>query len=272
MLEFGLNQVTLSEMPFRAFLDTAARLGCVGIEARNDLGRPVFDGMSADEAGKVVQSHGLRLLGVSQVHPFNRWGDDIARQVRDLVETAVGAGAETISLIPANDCTGVTPEQREANLTHALAQCLPILEDAKITALIEPLGFTRSSLRLKSEAIAAIETVGGQDHFQLVHDTFHHTLADETAFYPAQTGIVHISGVRDATVSLNEVEDAHRVLVDGQDRLSNLAQIAALQEGGYTGVYSFECFAPEVRALANPADALKRSMEFLSSHMHRRAA
>ena len=38
MLDFGLNQVTMSEMPLGAFLESAAWLGCAGVELRNDLG------------------------------------------------------------------------------------------------------------------------------------------------------------------------------------------------------------------------------------------
>ena len=65
MLDFGLNQVTMSEMPLGAFLESAAWLGCAGVELRNDLGRDPFDGLSAHEAGKLVRSHELRLLGLS---------------------------------------------------------------------------------------------------------------------------------------------------------------------------------------------------------------
>lgn len=272
MLEFGLNQVTLSEMPFDAFLEAAARLGCVGVEARNDLGRAVFDGLSASEAEKAVQSHGLRLLGLSQVYPFNRWSDGIEKETRDLIAMAVASNAETISLIPCNDGSGIDPETRKANLVLALERCLPLLADANLTALVEPLGFSRSSLRMKSEAIAAIEKIGGQDHFKLVHDTFHHALSGEKAYFPTQTGIVHISGVNDQSVSVDAMEDAHRVHVDDQDMLGNIAQIRELQESGYTGVYSIECFADEVRKAANPVNTIKGSIEFLSSHMQRRAA
>ena len=272
MLDFGLNQVTMSELPFGDFLDAAASLGCVGVEARNDLGRPVFDGIPPSDIYKTLQSQGLRLLGVSQVYPFNHWKDGIAQDVHDLISLAVDANAETISLIPCNDGSRTDQATQNADLTYALAACLPSLEAANMTALIEPLGFARSSLRLKSDAIAAIETVGGQAHFRLVHDTFHHTLAGETAYYPAQTGIVHISGVNDPTVAVDAMEDTHRELVDANDQLENLAQITALQDAGYRGVYSFECFAQDVRSLPNAANAIKNSIDFISLHTQRRAA
>ena len=45
-VDFALNQKTASRLGFAAFLDLAADLGCVGVEPRNDLGRPLFDGIA----------------------------------------------------------------------------------------------------------------------------------------------------------------------------------------------------------------------------------
>ena len=51
-MDFALNQKTASQLGFAAFLDLAAELGCVGVEPRNDLGRPVFDGIDAGARGR----------------------------------------------------------------------------------------------------------------------------------------------------------------------------------------------------------------------------
>lgn len=272
MLDFGLNQITISEAPLGVFLDTAARLGCVGVELRNDLGRAMFDGKSAADTRKMLTVRGLRFLGLSQVYPFNRWTSETANNLRRLLETAGEAGAETISLIPCNDGTRTDATSREADLDEALAGALALLKEADMVALVEPLGFQRSSLRLKSELVAAIDRLGAWSHFKLVHDTFHHTLAAGGLFFAEQTGIVHISGVSDPTVPTDHMEDRHRVLVDAHDRLGNLNQITALLEAGYSGVFSIECFAPEVRGLAEPEDAIRKSIEFISSHTRRKAA
>ena len=141
-----------------------------------------------------------------------------------------------------------------------------------MVALVEPLGFLRASIRLKSETIDAIEDVQGGGFFKLVHDTFHHCLTDERSLYPVQTGIVHISGVSDVNVPLDQLEDKHRVAVDAADRLGNLSQIAALHEAGYTGVFSFECFAPAVRSHSDPASVIKDSIDFISSQTEQLAA
>ena len=71
--------------------------------------------------------------------------------------------------------------------------------------------------------------------------------------------MVHVSGVTDPEPTFDEMEDAHRVLVDGADRLGNVAQLRALAEAGYDGPVS-RCFAPEVHALADPVAAIRASM------------
>ena len=45
-MDFALNQKTAPKLGFAAFLDLAAELGCVGVEPRNDLGRPSSTGSS----------------------------------------------------------------------------------------------------------------------------------------------------------------------------------------------------------------------------------
>jgi 2-keto-myo-inositol isomerase len=44
-MDFALNQKTVSRLGYAAFLDLALELGCVGVEPRNDLGRPFFNEM-----------------------------------------------------------------------------------------------------------------------------------------------------------------------------------------------------------------------------------
>jgi 2-keto-myo-inositol isomerase len=137
---------------------------------------------------------------------------------------------------------------------------------------VEPLGFAQCSLRLKSEAVAAISELGLGARFRLVHDTFHHTLAGEATIYPAQTGLIHISGVEDPTVAVADMLDAHRVLVGPRDRLGNIAQIRALLAAGADAPLSFEPFAPEVHGDPDIAAALAHSMQFITRELAREAA
>jgi 2-keto-myo-inositol isomerase len=244
----ALNQKTARHLPFAAFLDLAQSLGCVGVEARNDLGRPLFDGLPPGVAGQMVRERGLRLLGVSEVYAFNVWDAERERQVQALIAAAVGSGAETFNLIPCVDDRGPAVGQRDAVLRGVLREVAGWLKGLPLRALVEPIGFVGSSLRTKAALVDAIEAVGVASQIQLVHDTFQHTLAAEAALFAPYTGLVHISGISNPHVQLDEVQDAHRVLVDASDRCATLEQMAALRSAGYRGAYSFECTAPEVAA------------------------
>jgi 2-keto-myo-inositol isomerase len=120
-------------------------------------------------------------------------------------------------------------------------------------------------LRSKAEAVECIEALGGADSLKIVHDTFHHHLVGGGPIFPEHTGIVHISGVTDKSVSVSDMRDGHRVLVDADDRLGNVAQIRALRAGGYTGALSFEPFSATIHALADFEGPLRTSMEFITA-------
>lgn len=264
MTSFALNHMTVARLGYAGLLDLAANLGCVGVEVRNDLPQPLFDGADPAEAGAMAKAKGLRLLAVAEVKRFNDWSATKAAEALALMKIAEAAGAEAVSLIPRNDNLGMGNGERQAALRVALKALKPMLEDHGLTGLVEPLGFEICALRYKSEAVEAIEAIGGKGCFKLVHDTFHHTLAHGGDFFPDHTGIVHVSGVVDQTVTLGQMTDAHRILVDRADRLGNTDQIKALQAQGYRGPVSFEAFSPSVHALSDPATALQDSMDYLA--------
>lgn len=269
---FALNHMTVARATFRELLSMARDLGCVGVEVRNDLPQDLFDGIAPEEAGAIARDMGLRLLAVAEVKRFNDWSDGKHSEALALVKIARAAGAEAVSLIPRNDNLGMGNGERQANLRVALKELRPMLEDHGLIGLVEPLGFEICALRYKSEAVEAIDALNAAGTFRLVHDTFHHHLADGGPLFPSHTGIVHISGVVDPRLSVSEMGDEHRVLVDQRDRLGNIDQIAALQAAGYSGPVSFEAFATSVHDSADPVADLKASMEFIRSSLAARAA
>lgn len=259
MIPRALNQKTARHLSWERFLNLAQRLGCVGVEPRDDLGRPFFDGIAPTEAAGMARERGLRIIGLSEVYGFNVWDDIRAAQIVALIEVAEAAGAETISLIPSVD------DRRTLPLRDAMREILPLLEGRKVLPLIEPIGFANSTLRGKAELVEAIEAVGGTQRFKLVHDTFQHCIAGETALFAPWTGMVHISGISDPAPDLDEALDACRVLVDGQDRCGTLEQIANFLEAGYTGAYSFECTDTSVLESASLEKDLLRSFSFIET-------
>jgi len=267
MVARALNQKTARHLSWAGFLDLAQSLGCVGVEPRNDLGRPVFDGIAPAEAGRMARDRGLRLLGLSEVYPFNDWNGDRANEVRELIETAHAAGAETVSLIPRVDGQGTQDGVRQQVLRETMRAILPLLDGTDVVALVEPIGFAASSLKHKAELVAAIDAVGGPEKFKLVHDTFQHAIAGETEIFAPHTGIVHISGISDPQVPLDETQDPHRVLVDARDRCGTIGQIAAFRAAGYAGAFSFECTEPSLAAAPRLAGEIRRSFEYIEACM-----
>ena len=214
---FALNHMTVPTLGYGALLDLAAATGCVGVEVRNDLARPLFDGMAPAAAGQLAREAGLRLVGLSQVYPFNRWSDAIAAEVRALIEIAVAAGAETISLIPAQR------RHRHRGRRAAAERARGAVgdpADARRCRAWSPWSsrwaFAARRCATRPSWSGSIEALEARDAFRLVHDTFHHPLAGGGPIYPELTGIVHISAVVDPALALDKMDDAHRVLIDAQ--------------------------------------------------------
>jgi 2-keto-myo-inositol isomerase len=271
-LRWAVNHMAAPALSIAAFCDLAARTGAGAVELRNDLKAPAGIGMITPEAVRAAtRAAGVRLLTINALYPFNDWTPERAEQARALAELAAAAGCEALVLVPRND--GVdTGEVRHAKLRDALQGLAPILAANGLVGLVEPLGFAQCSLRLKSEAVAAISGLGLDARFKLVHDTFHHALAGESTLYPAETGLIHISGVEDPALVLSDMLDQHRVLVGPRDRLGNIAQIRALLAAGADAPCSFEPFAPEVHRDPDIGAALRRSMDFISGEIAQSAA
>lgn len=269
MTQFALNHMAAPRLTHVGLFDLAVSLGVRDVEIRNDLaGVAILDGTSAATIRADAAARGLNVITINALQRFNQWTPARAEEARRLAAYAHECGAVALVLCPVNDA-GWRPSEadRLAYLREALAGLLPIFRDAGVTGLVEPLGFEECSLRLKSEAVAAIDAVGGGEVFALVQDTFHHAVAGEAAMFPTRTGLVHISGVEDASVPLAAIRDPHRVLVGPADRVHNAAQIRTLAAGGYSGLFSFEPFSAEVHGLADIGAALKASMAFVADEL-----
>lgn len=262
---FALNHMAAPRQPLSGFLDLAVALGVERVEIRNDIrGTAIADGTPPAIVRDEAKARKLTILSINALYPFNIWTVERAEQARRMIAYAAACGAQGIVMCPLNDAAyQATDAERLQALRTALAALKPLLSDAGVTGLVEPLGFAECSLRLKREAVEAIDAVNGSAIFKLVHDTFHHHVAGETALFAAETGLVHISGVDDPTVPASAMRDPHRVLVDGGDLIDNIGQVRALVGRGYAGPLSFEPFAERVAALADPKDAVAASMRFV---------
>ena len=265
-MQFALNHMVAPNLGYEAFFDLAKSLGVSGVEIRNDIATSLMDMATAAKIKGWAQARGLTIISVNALQRFNQWSAKRAEEASDLAAYAAAASAKALVLCPVND-TAFTPAtaERLAGLREALKGLAPILKQHGVKGLVEPLGFAECSLRLKAEAVAAIDETGTADTFSLVHDTFHHFVAGEKEMFPARTGLVHISGVTDKAQTAATMRDPHRVLVDRNDMIDNAGQMKKLMAGGYTGVFSFEPFAAEVHKDPNIAASLAASRDYLAA-------
>jgi 2-keto-myo-inositol isomerase len=264
VIGFAINHMVAPRRSFAELAELATALGLDQVEIRNDLdGVPIRDGTPPERMRAEAEAAGVRILSINALQRFNDWNPARAAEAKALARYAERCGAAALVLCPVNDVAyRPTEDERQAKLRKALRALAPILAAAGIVGLVEPLGFRESSLRLKADALAAIDDLDLGDRFRLVHDTFHHHVAGEVRMFPERTGLVHISGVDDESLPLERLRDEHRVLVGPDDILGNIGQIIALMEG-YSGPYSFEPFAASVHASRDIAGALESSMRLI---------
>ncbi len=263
---FALNHITRPQLRFAAFLDLAQELAVRAVEIRNDLPEvEIADGTDPAQVRQEADARGVTILTINALYPFDVWNAERAEKAKQLAGYASACCAQALVLCPLNSTEDRrSPGERADDLRTALDGLLPIFREHGLIGLVEPLGFEESALRTKRAAVDAIDAVGGGQHLQVLHDTFHHFLAGERELFPERTSLVHISGVEDAGLAMSAIRDPHRVLVGPNDRMDNTGQIKALCAGGYAGQFSFEPFSPEVHALGDPAEALRESMSFVA--------
>ena len=270
VLSYALNHMVAPRKSFAELVELATTLGLDQVEIRNDLpGVAISDGTPPERIRELAEATEVRILSINGLQRFNDWNEERAREAARLAGYARDCSAAALVLCPVNDASWRRSDQEQLDgLRQALRALAPILAEADIVGLIEPLGFAESSLRLKGEAVEAIEELELGERFRLVHDTFHHYLAGEARLFPEWTGLVHISGVEDASLPLERTRDEHRVLVGANDLSGALLQILALMEG-YSGAYSFEPFARSVHGLGDIAGALDLSMHWIDREIAR---
>ena len=270
VLSYALNHMVAPRKSFAELVELATTLGLDQVEIRNDLpGVAISDGTPPERIRELAEATEVRILSINGLQRFNDWNEERAREAARLAGYARDCSAAALVLCPVNDASWRRSDQERLDgLRQALRALAPILAEADIVGFIEPLGFAESSLRLKGEAVEAIEELELGERFRLVHDTFHHYPAGEARLFPEWTGLVHISGVEDASLPLERTRDEHRVLVGANDLSGALLQILALMEG-YSGAYSFEPFARSVHGLGDIAGALELSMHWIDREIAR---
>jgi 2-keto-myo-inositol isomerase len=249
-------------LPLPEFFQFASDLGFESVELRNDLaGKEILDGLPDDVVQQLLNTTGIKPLTINALYPFEdgRALDANLVKLKGLIAEAKRINCSQIVLCPLNEAGDPRgPGQRADQLVTVLNAFGPLFAEAKMTGLIEPLGFSVSALRTKEKALAGISQCDYPGSYKLLHDTFHHYLGEEEDFFPEETALVHVSGVLPGKAR-SAITDSDRVLVTSDDILDNRGQLATLLKGGYTGPFSYEPFSQEVQML--PVTALRTDLQ-----------
>ena len=260
---FALNHILAPNLNIQDFFKLSKNLNIQNIEIRNDLPKILFYNINANEIKKLVNDYKVNILSINALQKFNIWNKEREEELLFLCQFAKKCDCKGIVLVPLNTGEFVNKFERIELLNNSLKKINPILNDYELLGYIEPLGFEISSLRFKSEVVEAIDQISTKTNLKILHDTFHHYLANEEVIFPNLTGLVHISGISDTKIKNKEMEDDHRELINNDDVLQNVEQIINLKESGYNGVFSFEPFSKKIQNLDNPSHEVLKSINYL---------
>src|ERR1700739_2780532 len=145
-----LNRIIKPQIPLEEFLKFTADLGIKYVEVRNDFtDKGVLDGLSDSALQKAFKDTGIKALTINALYPF-----EDAKVLKENIEKLKGLIAEAKRI----DCPQIV--------------LCPLFAQAKMTGLIEPLGFAICSLRTKKVALEAIAKCNYPESYKLLHDTF----------------------------------------------------------------------------------------------------
>jgi len=264
-ISFALNQIIFPDLPFKDFLTFSKRLNIKAIEIRNDIKTNLIKENDPIQIKSICENNDINILSINALQKFNIWNKDRENELISLCKYADKANINAIVLVPLNDGSIISKKQQIQLLEQSLINIIKILDDFKVIGLVEPLGFTQSSLRLKSLTVNVINNLQS-NKIRIVHDTFHHALASENEFFPSLTGLVHFSGVSNIFKNV-ELNDDHRSIVDDEDILENIYQIQTLSKSNYRGYFSFEPFSNTLITNKNIFNIITNSFNNISSNI-----
>ncbi|HUX13278.1 MAG TPA: TIM barrel protein [Spirochaetia bacterium] len=272
---FALNRIVYPSAGLDEFFDIARDAGMDQVELRNDIrDGKVIDDIDPQAALNLAHRRGMRVITINALQKFNLASvrESKVEELRDLLRLARSIECGAVVMCPNNDASDLRdPEGRFSETVDALEAFGPLFTKNGVIGLVEPLGFSISSLASVKVAQDAIRK-SGHSCYRIVFDTFHHDIGPDTeALIRAELdvsliGLLHVSGV-EASIPKETYLDAHRVLPGPADRMKSRDQIKLLLELGYTGPISFEPFAESVQKMGRTqvVDELKKSLRYLAA-------
>ena len=263
-ISFALNQILFPDSPFENFISFSKKLNVKAIEIRNDIKTNLIEENDPIKVRNICEENSIKILSINALQKFNFWNKDREKELIFLCKYADKANIDSIVLVPLNDGSINSAKEQIQLLEQSLKNILRVINDFNIFGLVEPLGFTHSSLRFKS-LVAKVINNYQSNKLKIVHDTFHHALAGENEFFPSLTGLVHISGVSNIYKNI-KLLDSHRSIIDDKDILENIEQIKKLYNSNFQGFFSFEPFSNTLIKDKNIFKIVKKGFNYIESN------
>ena len=264
-IPLSLNQIILPNSSFEDFISFAKKLKIDAVEIRNDIKSNLIQKNDPSKIKNLSMENSIKILSINALQKFNIWNNEREKELITLCRYADKANINAIVLVPLNDGSINSAKQQIQLLEQSLLKINKIIDDFNVFGLVEPLGFTSSSLRYKSLAVNTIQNIQSKK-LKIIHDTFHHALADEKEFFPSLTGLVHISGVSNIYQN-SKLKDDYRSIIDENDILNNLKQIQRLFSSDYEGYFSFEPFSNSLIEDNNVLQIIQNSLKYIQANL-----
>ena len=194
-----------------------------------------------DALAKAQRENGLRLAamctkGFVLNDPARR--DEYLDGLKQSVEAAKKLGCSTLISQVGQAIEGASREEQHASIVDGLRACVPVLEEAGMTLVIEPLNVLVNHigyyLAESKEAFEIVREVGSAN-VKVLYDVYHQQITEGNLIATiteniADIGHIHIAGV----------PGRHEVL--GANEINYSAVLAALKDAGYAGAIGLEYF------------------------------
>lgn len=246
---FCINRKIAPNLTIEEFFKVVKKCGLSKVEIRNDLpSGKVLDDLTIDQFNALTKKYEIEVVTINALYPFNypERRSELTKKAEELLNIAKEIKCQAIIMCPFNEPDIRSESERKSDTLNSIKYFTKLFSQYGISGLLEPLGFTVSSLR--SYILAGNLIQEANSPFKLVLDTFHHHLAGLPLDRYQETvdinmiGLVHLSGVEDDR-SVDELTDEERIMLSPQDILKSKEQVIELEKLGYKGIYAFEPFS-----------------------------
>lgn len=256
---FCLNRKVAPGIKLEQTVSILKELGIPNIELRNDLyGSPddstILDGLNSDDAKDLFKSNRINIETINAIGNMDKRSliDENISSLKEMLEMTKGMDLKNIVFCPVRSSTETrNPDQVKIEAIANVKEYSNVLKEYNVNGLIEPLGFTDSTIRTPWQAQEIIKE-SGVDNFKLVADTFHYYLANVTLEQFKElvdlnyVGLVHLSSVF-ANKKRDDLDDQDRYMLGGDDIMKSAELAQMFESSGYRGLYAFEPFSDDLK-------------------------